>query len=102
MFEITLDTNHMAWVEASSYPEGTMMKVLREEGEARSVLLKLPSGFHMGAHSHTGCEQHFVLEGRYETGGEEYGAGAYRCIPAHTDHGPFASREGAVVLVIWA
>ncbi|MCG6956569.1 MAG: cupin domain-containing protein [Gemmatimonadetes bacterium] len=102
MPEITLDTNGMEWIEASSYPEGTTIKVLRDEGEARSVLLKLPPGFRMGAHSHTSCEQHFVLEGRYEAQGEEYGPGAYQCIPAHTNHGPFSSRVGAVVLVVWA
>jgi anti-sigma factor ChrR (cupin superfamily) len=102
MPEITLDTSQMAWSEASSYAEGTRMKVLRDEGEARSVLLKLPPGFQMEAHSHICCEQHFVLEGMYQAGGKEYGPGAYRCIPAQTNHGPFSSREGAVVLVIWA
>ncbi|MGD2151668.1 MAG: cupin domain-containing protein [Gemmatimonadales bacterium] len=101
MPEITLDTNELAWKETSSYPKGTLIKVLRDEGEARSVLLKLPAGFRMEAHSHTCCEQHFVLEGGYETGGVEHGPGTYQCIPAHTDHGPFASRGGAVILVIW-
>jgi anti-sigma factor ChrR (cupin superfamily) len=102
MPEITLDTSQMPWGEAVAYPRGTMVKVLRDEGEARSILLKLPPGFEMEVHSHTCCEQHFVLEGRYEAAGMEYGPGAYRRIPAHTDHGPFFSREGAVVLVIWA
>jgi anti-sigma factor ChrR (cupin superfamily) len=102
MPEIKLDTNEMAWSEASAYPEGTMMKVLRDKGEAQSILLKLPPGFRMEAHSHVCCEQHFVLEGSYEADAREYGAGAYQCIPAHTNHGPFSSREGAVVLVIWA
>ena len=102
MLDIILATNRMAWTEASSYPEGTMMKVLRDEGEARSVLLKLPPGFRMGAHSHTSCEQHFVLKGTYEAQGEEFGPGAYQCIPTHTNHGPFSSRDGAVVLVVWA
>ena len=76
-----------------------MIKVLRDEGEARLVLLKLPAGFRMEAHSHTCCEQHFVLDGEYETRGKEHGPGTCRCIPAHTDHGPIASREGAVILV---
>ena len=101
MSEITLDTNQMDWTEATSYPEGTKIKVLRDEGEARSTLLRLPPGFHLDSHSHTCCEQHFVLEGKYESGGKEYGPGAYQCIPPHTDHGPFSSREGAVVLVVW-
>jgi anti-sigma factor ChrR (cupin superfamily) len=98
---IAVNTNQLIWEEASSYPDGTMMKVLRDDGTARSVLLKLPRGFHMGAHTHTGGEQHLVLEGEYELGGETYGPGAYRYVPAHTDHGPFTSRDGALVLVIW-
>lgn len=101
MPEITLDTNQMAWKETSSYPEGTLIKVLREEGEARSVLLKLPPGFRIDAHVHTNCEQHYVLEGGYEQAGVEHGPGTYQCIPAHASHGPFSSRDGAVILVIW-
>ncbi len=27
--------------------------------------------------------------------------GTYQYIPAHTNDGPYASRDGAVVLVIW-
>lgn len=99
--EITLDTTRMDWEETSAYPEGTRMKKLRDEGEARSVLLKLPPGFRMDTHAHTCCEQHFVLEGEYEEGGEAHGPGTYQCIPPHTDHGPFSSRQGAVILVIW-
>jgi len=101
MAEITLDTNRMGWDDARSYPEGTLIKVLRKEGQAQSVLLKLPSGFRMEDHTHTCCEQHFVLEGEYEVGEVEYGAGTYQCIPPHTNHGPFSSREGALILVIW-
>ena len=101
MSEIMLHTDRMTWEEATSYPEGTRIKVLRDHGDARSVLLQLPPGFRMDSHSHTCCEQHFVLEGEYEVGGERYGPGTYQCIPPHTDHGPFSSRGGAVVLVVW-
>lgn len=101
MSDITLATGQIPWEDAPSYAEGTQLKLLREEGLARSILLKLPPGFRMEAHSHTCCEQHFVLEGSYEAGDEVYGPGTYRCIAPHTDHGPFSSREGAVLLVIW-
>lgn len=101
MPELRLDTNQMAWEEAASYPSGTETKVLREEGEMRAILLKLPPGFQMNAHTHIFGEQHFVLEGRYETGGKEYGPGTYKYIPAHTNHGPYISHTGAVILVIW-
>jgi anti-sigma factor ChrR (cupin superfamily) len=101
MAEIALDTNQMVWEDAASDPTGTKTKVLREEGETRAILLKLPAGFRMNAHTHIYGEQHFVLEGKYETGGKEYGPGTYQYIPAHTNHGPYISQTGAVVLVIW-
>jgi anti-sigma factor ChrR (cupin superfamily) len=101
MSAITLDTSQMAWKKAGSYPEGTEIKPLRDEGEARSALLKLPRGFRMDAHTHTCGEQHFILEGEYDVDGKEYGAGTYQYIPAQVEHGPFASRNGAVVLVVW-
>ena len=51
--------------------------------------------------SHLTTEQHFVLDGEYESEGKLYGSGSYRLIPAHVDHGPFVSKNGALVLVIW-
>lgn len=101
MSAITLRTDQVEWTAAGAYPEGTTVKVLRDEGNARTVLLKLPPGFRMDAHDHTCDEQHFVLEGAYERDGEEYSAPTYAYIPARSKHGPFTSREGAVVLVIW-
>jgi hypothetical protein len=55
----------------------------------------------MEGHSHTAVEQHFVLEGEYESEGKVYKAGTYRLIPQHETHGPFKSSQGAVILVIW-
>jgi quercetin dioxygenase-like cupin family protein len=101
MSDITLDTTQLPWEESTSYAEGAQLKSLREKGLERSILLRLPAGFRMEAHSHTGCEQHYVLEGSYEVGDEVYGPGTYRYIPPHTDHGPFSSREGAVLFVVW-
>ena len=101
MSEISLNTKLLSWQPADAYPAGTHIKVLREQGDARTVLLRLPPAFRMDSHSHTLCEQHYVLEGAYESGGERYGPGAYQCIPAHTEHGPFSSKEGALLLIVW-
>jgi anti-sigma factor ChrR (cupin superfamily) len=101
MPELTRDTNQMPWEAATGYPTGTERKVLREEGETRTVLLKLPPAFEMSAHTHMFAEQHFILEGEYEVAGEKYGPGTYQYIPAHTNHGPYTSQGGALVLVIW-
>jgi len=101
MREILLNTNEMEWQESDAYPSGTLVKVLRDEGEVRSLLLKIPPGFHMDPHAHTTGEQHFILEGGYETGDWEFGQGTYHYLPARRLHGPYMSRKGAVVLVIW-
>jgi len=89
------------WEEAKGYPEGTKRKVLRDEDNKRTVLLKLPKGFKMSAHSHVTTEQHFVLEGAYESEGKNYPVGSYQIFSAHDEHGPFISENGAIVLVIW-
>jgi anti-sigma factor ChrR (cupin superfamily) len=101
MSEISLKTDKMPWSRANSYPRGTMLKVLRDDDEARSILLRLPPGFEMAAHSHTSGEEHYVVDGAYEVEGTWYGPGTYRYIPPRTDHGPFASRNGALLLVTW-
>ena len=103
MQEITTDTSEAAWERAEDYPEGTVRKVLRrdDEGNPITVLLRLPRGFEMDDHSHTCVEQHFVIAGSYEVAGERYSAGHYRMIPAHAEHGPFRSMEGAEILIVW-
>lgn len=55
----------------------------------------------MPAHSHTSVEQHYILEGSYEIEGQIYNKGTYQLIPAGFSHGPFYSKEGAILLVIW-
>lgn len=103
MKELSLNYQEMQWEEARSYPSGTLMKVLRrdEKGEPLTIILKVGEGFDMEGHSHMGTEQHFVLEGEYESEGHIYRAGSYRLIPEKTSHGPFRSEKGAVILVLW-
>lgn len=101
MNELSVNYQEMAWQDAVGYPSGTKIKVLRDEGDAKTVLLKLPPDFYMDKHSHITKEQHFVLEGKYESGGKSYHPGTYQFIPGHVTHGPFTSKKGAVILVIW-
>ena len=102
MKEFAQNHAEMAWEEAAGYPTGTLMKVLRQDGEQKTFLLKLPAGFDMEAHCHTPVtEQHIVLEGSYTGQGTTYGVGSYRLIPPGVTHGPFTSDRGAVLLVIW-
>ncbi|RPI66415.1 MAG: hypothetical protein EHM47_16705 [Ignavibacteriales bacterium] len=89
------------WGIAEEYPVGTEIKILRDQDGAKTILLKLPKDFRIESHTHVYIEQHFVLEGEYESEGKIYSSGTYRFIPAHKDHGPFTSKTGALVLVIW-
>jgi len=93
--------DNLNWEEAKNYPSGTQRKVLRDENGHRTILLKLPEGFQMAPHSHTVTEQNFVLEGEYINNGEVFARGSYQIFSPHDEHGPFESKKGALVLVIW-
>jgi len=89
------------WEDAEGYFDGTMRSVLRDDENGKTILLKLPKGFYQTAHSHLTTEQHFVVEGEYEADGEVYEIGSYQIFKEHEEHGPFISRNGALILVIW-
>lgn len=93
--------DELGWEEASGYQVGTRIKTLRDEDGFKTIMLKLPKGFRMDSHTHIYNEQHIVLGGEYEIDGVVCSSGTYRFIPAHKDHGPFTSKTGAVVLIIW-
>ena len=89
------------WEVANGYPAGTMAKILRDDSKVKTVLLKLPAGFHMAPHSHLTTEQNFLIEGEYELAGESYSAGSYQIFLPGDEHGPFTSKSGAMVLVVY-
>ena len=93
--------DELNWEIATGYSEGTKRKVLRDENGARTVLLKLPKGFTMSPHSHVVSEQDFVLEGEYISKGKKFSKGSYQIFSPHDEHGPFESKEGALILVVW-
>jgi anti-sigma factor ChrR (cupin superfamily) len=103
MGEVAVNESDLRWEQASSYHEGTRWKVLRRgpDGEPKAALVKLPPAFEMDEHSHVYAEHHYVLEGQYESKGRRFLTGSYRMIPRHTNHGPFVSANGALVLVVW-
>ena len=87
---------------AEGYPTGTMRKVLHDGSDSapQAVLLKIEPGWMMDEHSHVHTEIHYVLEGEYESQNRVYPEGTFRVVPAHTDHGPFTTISGGVILVI--
>ena len=103
MKEIHVSANDIDWQPAEAYPAGAMQKVLHDGSDStpQSVLLKIPPGWMMDEHTHLHTEMHYVVDGEYESCDQVFPAGTFRLIPAHTNHGPFTTLEGAVVLVIW-
>ena len=102
MSYIDVNCNSMEWQEAGKgYPSGTKIKVLRDDDGGRTVILQLPKGFKMEGHSHIKNEQHFVVKGQYEIGEKVYSQGTYQLIHSNMTHGPFTSKTGAEVLVVW-
>ncbi len=101
MEEKILDYENMEWQEAMGYPPGTKIQVFREEEGAKTFLLKLSQGFRIEAHCHSSTTQYFVLMGQYEIDGKDYGPGSYNLIPEGDIIDSFASRNGAILLVIW-
>lgn len=89
------------WEKADNYPEGTFKKTLRDEDGAKTILLRLPAGFSMELHSHITTEQHFVLKGAYTNEGITCHEGSYQLFDAKEEHGPFYSKDGALILVTW-
>lgn len=103
MDEVSIKVDEIDWQPAEGYPPGTMQKPLYDGSVSgpRAILLKMDPGWTMETHAHVHTELHYVLEGRYESQGETFSAGSFRLIPKRTNHGPFTTPDGAVVLVIW-
>ena len=103
MIGVTTNANDLEWQPARSYPEGTEEKVLSAGGKMvpRTILLKLPPGWTMKAHSHVFTELHYVLEGEYTSQDESYSKGTLRVIPKEVEHGFFTTAAGAIILVTW-
>jgi len=93
--------NESGWKEAQEYPTGTFQKILHDDQVIRTMLLKLPEDFYMEPHAHITAEQHFVLKGEYTIGGKRFTEGTFQDIAPHEEHGPFASKKGAIILVSW-
>jgi len=100
MQEISLNFREAKWREMPGFPEGTKVKLLREDGKNKTYLIKLPEGFIGKPHVFSMSEQHFVLEGSYSDEEVVYGPGAYRFIPAGNAHDGTSSENGAIILVI--
>lgn len=103
MEDYSVQASDIPWDLVHGPPHEMSRKILRSgpDGAPRVALIRLAAGFEMDAHSHAYAENHYILEGMYESHGREYPAGSYRFVPKHSQHGPFRSPSGALLLVVW-
>ena len=103
MKELSLNVRDLEWKESHRHATGAMAKEFLSDKEQgiTAILLKLEPGWKMSEHGHVLTEIHYVLEGEYESQGKTFSAGTFRVIPKEASHGPFSSRNGATILVLW-
>ena len=98
-----IKTNDLPWQPAEGYGPGAEEKVLNEGNSIapRTILLKIPPGWRMEAHSHLNTELHFIVEGEYKSQGKTFPAGTFCIIPKGVRHGAYSTESGATILVTW-
>ena len=103
MNPVNINADDLEWEPAAGYSAGAEEKVLSGGGGVapRTILLRVPPGWSMESHSHRSTELHYVLKGEYESEGETHRSGTFRVIPKEVKHGPFTTKEGAVIMVTW-
>jgi anti-sigma factor ChrR (cupin superfamily) len=90
----TLRAHEGQWVRLGPKVE---MKMLREDGESRSFLLRLHPGAVLPAHEHPIDEECLVLEGEVQFGGVTARAGDFHLAPKGVPHGLVRSKRGALL-----
>lgn len=92
--------NDQNWEDVEGYAAGTKAKMLRDDGFAKTMLLKLPKGFRADRHTHSTIEQFVVIKGEYAGEDVAYPEGSYATFDANEEHGPFEAKEETLILVI--
>ncbi len=103
MNPLCIKANDLRWQPAEGYGMGAEEKVLNEGNDVapRAILLKIPPGWRMEAHSHLKAELHYLIEGQYESQGKEFPVGTFCVIPKEVRHGAYSTKSGAVIFVTW-
>lgn len=91
---VTVRADEGAWVKIAPLVD---LKVLHDDGHARSFLLRLAPGARLPAHTHVGEEACVVLEGTAALGDLEVRAGDFHLAAAGSAHGDITSRTGALL-----
>jgi anti-sigma factor ChrR (cupin superfamily) len=83
----------------SKLAPGVQCKVLHDDGETRSVLLRLAPGARLPAHGHAAEESCVVLEGDARLGDIEVHAGDFHLALPGSIHGEITTRSGTLLFI---
>lgn len=93
---LTIRAGEGAW---SNFAAGVQAKLLRQDAESRSMLLRIAPGASVAPHDHPVDEECLVLEGEAFIGGRSMLPGDYQVAPRGTPHGTLHSDGGALLFV---
>lgn len=85
--------------EWTDFVEGGQIKLLREEADTWSFLLRLEPGTRFPAHLHHGDEECLVLEGQVCFGDIELNVGDYHLARKGSEHGEVFSKSGCLLFL---
>lgn len=93
---LTVRTEEGDWVVLAPKVE---MKLLRQDAQSRSFLLRLHPGAVLPPHQHPLDEECYCLEGEVRFGDLAVRAGDYHLAPRGVPHGAMRSRTGALLFL---
>jgi ChrR Cupin-like domain len=100
----TLDLS-TGWERPEGYPEGVDQKIIdgsldetNKKGSRTRILRFAPGAATTLPFEHDYWEEVFLFTGDLEVNGDPYQPYTYACRPPFTPHGPFASKEGCMLL----
>jgi quercetin dioxygenase-like cupin family protein len=96
---ILAHADDLQWVDGP-YPRSTMKIFPSAPGSGTyTILLRVPAGAVLERHLEPLNEVFYVLSGTALIDGKSYGEGTYLFTPEGTEHGPFTTNEGCLILV---
>lgn len=94
---LTIDADEGDWLP---FVEGIAIKVLREDRDSLSYLLRLAPGASIPPHRHPRDEECLVLEGRLRVGSKiDIGPGGYHLAQQGALHATISSETGATIFL---
>ncbi|MEL7538217.1 MAG: cupin domain-containing protein [Pseudomonadota bacterium] len=78
---------------------GNRIRVLRQDDDTMSMIVRLEPGTVFPAHSHPADEETYVIEGETWFGDIHLVAGDYHLAPKGTEHGEVRTETGCVLLI---